>query len=154
MTRFVLYFALAPLLIGTHQDAFADGQLSGGMARLAGLVGAPWQCGTPPGTVITFEPAANNTLHEYETSAQVALDAYFDYSPTLHAWFRTWASQEFYGFQVSTDGISFSGTGHAGVSRTYPDAIKYNLIGLNELNIHEEIVATGVTKASDVTCVR
>lgn len=123
----------------------AQAQSTDGIATISYLLGAPWSCSpTKLGQIngrVSFDVAAQNTLHEHDVSRDEESDSYFGYSPTAHYYYMTTTDNGgFYGYLTSLDGVTFTGTIRAGGARVFKETLSFLKTSDTSIEIEQTLI--------------
>jgi hypothetical protein len=153
-------------LVGYSRPALAaDTMLTGQMATMNALTGAPWSCSTsvpammgqPAHTdqaTVTFGVVPGNVIHDHVSGAPYVGDDYYGYSSKMSTHWSTSAdNMGGHGFATSPDGKTYTGTSSMGPA-TMNVTSTYTIVGPNQATVHEVLSGNGVNASIDTTCSR
>jgi hypothetical protein len=151
--------------IGYSRPALADTMLTGQMATMNSLVGAPWSCSTsvpammgqPAHTdqaTVAFDVVPGNVMHDHVSGATYTGDDYYGYSSRMSTYWSTSAdNMGGHGFATSPDGKTYTGTSSMGPT-TMNVTSTYTIAAPNKATVHEVLSGNGENASIDTSCSR
>jgi hypothetical protein len=153
-------------LIGYSRPALAaDTTLTGQMATMNALLGAPWNCSTsvpammgqPAHTdqaMVAFDVVPGNVIHDHVLGATYAGDDYYGYSSKMSTYWSTSAdNMGGHGFATSPDGKTYTGTSSMGPA-TMNVTTTYTIVAPSKATVHEVLSGNGENASIDSSCSR
>jgi hypothetical protein len=152
--------------IGYSRPALAaDTMLTGQMATMNALLGAPWSCSTsvpammgqPAHTdqaTVAFDVVPGNVIHDHVSGATYTGDDYYGYSSRMSTYWSTSAdNMGGHGFATSPDGKTYTGTSSMGPA-TMNATTTYTIVAPNKATVHEVLSGNGENASIDSSCSR
>jgi hypothetical protein len=153
-------------LMGYSRPAVAaDTMLTGQMATMNNLTGAPWNCltslpamaGQPAHTdqaMVSFDIVPGNVLHDHASGATYTGDDYYGYSSKMSTYWSTSAdNMGGHGFATSSDGKTYTGTSSMGPS-SMSVTTTYTVVAPNKATVHQVMSGNGENASIDTSCSR
>jgi hypothetical protein len=163
------YFYIALIALAslgtTALSASAADALTGEMAPMNFLLGAPWGCTASVPAIhgmaahtdhltVTFDVAPNNVLHDHVAGSNYSGDDYYGYSTRMsNFWTANADSHGMHGFGTSSDGKTYTGTASMG-PMTMDVSTTYARTGPNATTMHQVLSGDGRQAAIDSSCTR
>jgi hypothetical protein len=162
---FICALMIVALVDYSRPALAADTMLTGQMAAMNNLLGAPWSCSTalpamqgqPAHTdqaMVAFDVVPGNVMHDHALGATYAGDDYYGYSSKMSVYWSTSAdNMGGHGFATSTDGKSYTGTSSMGPA-TMNVTTTYTIMAPNKATVHQVLSGNGETASIDTSCSR